>query len=696
MRLLAIALLVAASVASGSNGCVLEGDELSAFGAWKDKSQNSSLGERQKSLDMLTAKYPNAYEIQEKKITLYRYEIRNAWPTVLESYVKRAEKSPKDPLALTLAGLALHRTNTPRAIELLNKARELSPRFPWAAIVLADIYRSGKFKDKNKARTNSTAYAESCGGYVRPRAVRLLVRFTDAQTQATVARQLRARLEADSSPEVSDYEMLWSLEFRSHPPTEHPAIRERVARDVNRLFTLKPDERSFSTLLVGFKQSGASREAMAAFEDRIVKAAPASNVASRVTLDRWRREHKEPEDQADTAAWEMWKRARRIAVKQWAEQFTDAPWIKDWCTSLEIEAGEIKGKEAIRAIEKRVQRRVRMSGPNLYVYSDGASSLISKKLSPLKAYEWMAEAWRLGNAEEAAQLRDDTLTDEQREEIVNDMGGCKYLIGDYLRVMRLAGKKNVPAALRARVEGPMPAKKTNWWGRYRDLAWLALVDGREADALTYFQQALYTRERPPAPRGGDRMDVLLDEAKTAFMKARGTENAFALWSKPLNKVQELAEGRWEKPKKNLPSFDLADLSGKNWKLKELAGKAVLINVWATWCSPCRAELPLFQKLYEKTKDRSDVQVISFNVDDDLGLVDPFLKEQGYTFPALVAGSLLRELLDSYAIPENWLVDPKGNWIATQIGFDASDKDWVNSMLMRLDAAKNGNVPANME
>jgi hypothetical protein len=73
-----------------------------------------------------------------------------------------------------------------------------------------------------------------------------------------------------------------------------------------------------------------------------------------------------------------------------------------------------------------------------------------------------------------------------------------------------------------------------------------------------------------------------------------------------------------------------------------------------------------------------------------------MKEQGFTFPALAAFTLVRGMFDGWAVPQNWLVDPKGNWIATQIGFDSSDTDWVNSMLKRLDAAKQGRPPAGTE
>ncbi len=69
-------------------------------------------------------------------------------------------------------------------------------------------------------------------------------------------------------------------------------------------------------------------------------------------------------------------------------------------------------------------------------------------------------------------------------------------------------------------------------------------------------------------------------------------------------------------------------------MKSLTGKVVLINLWATWCGECIAELPRLQQLYEKAKGRSDIQILTINIDEDLGQVGPFMKEKGYTFPVI--------------------------------------------------------------
>jgi thiol-disulfide isomerase/thioredoxin len=107
-------------------------------------------------------------------------------------------------------------------------------------------------------------------------------------------------------------------------------------------------------------------------------------------------------------------------------------------------------------------------------------------------------------------------------------------------------------------------------------------------------------------------------------------------------------------------------NGKTWRLKDLQGKTVLIASWATWCGPCRLELPYLQKFYEKVKNRSDIQVLTFNIDEDPGLVAPFVKKNRYTFPVLSAFSM--EDARGF-VPKAWVVDPRGIWRWVQSGFD---------------------------
>ncbi|HEY3836175.1 MAG TPA: TlpA disulfide reductase family protein [Bryobacteraceae bacterium] len=135
----------------------------------------------------------------------------------------------------------------------------------------------------------------------------------------------------------------------------------------------------------------------------------------------------------------------------------------------------------------------------------------------------------------------------------------------------------------------------------------------------------------------------------------------------------------------LPPFTITDISGTKWTLASLKNKTTLVNLWATWCEPCRKELPLLQKLYDRVKDRKDIAVITFNTDDNPGLIDPFLKENHYTFPVLPARDYVDSIVPSLAIPRNWIVNKQGVLASVTIGFNPSAGDaWVDQTLQSLE------------
>ncbi|MBL4904053.1 MAG: TlpA family protein disulfide reductase [Desulfocapsa sp.] len=85
--------------------------------------------------------------------------------------------------------------------------------------------------------------------------------------------------------------------------------------------------------------------------------------------------------------------------------------------------------------------------------------------------------------------------------------------------------------------------------------------------------------------------------------------------------------------KPAPDFTLVDRQGKSWTLSELKGQVVFVNFWATWCAPCREEMPSMQRLYEKMpKDTFKMLAILNN--DDPALADSFATKLGLTMPIL--------------------------------------------------------------
>lgn len=114
------------------------------------------------------------------------------------------------------------------------------------------------------------------------------------------------------------------------------------------------------------------------------------------------------------------------------------------------------------------------------------------------------------------------------------------------------------------------------------------------------------------------------------------------------------------------SFTLQDLQGKNVSLESLRGKVVMLDFWATWCGPCRAELPHIQKLHKELQARGLV-VLGIN-DEAAEVASRFMKEQKYTFATLV--DVKREVASSYhvnAIPTVVIIDKEGNISAHFVG-----------------------------
>ncbi|MCZ2077081.1 MAG: redoxin domain-containing protein [Bryobacteraceae bacterium] len=144
---------------------------------------------------------------------------------------------------------------------------------------------------------------------------------------------------------------------------------------------------------------------------------------------------------------------------------------------------------------------------------------------------------------------------------------------------------------------------------------------------------------------------------------------------------------WRQTLKPLPPFRLPDLSGRVWTPDDFKGKVALINVWATWCGPCRVELPHIQRLHEKVKNRTDLLVLTLNVDGHPGRVDSYLKEGGYTFPVIPAGDYALEAAPVFVVPQTWIVDGSGMIREQSVGFAKADENWVDEILRRMEQWK---------
>ena len=119
-----------------------------------------------------------------------------------------------------------------------------------------------------------------------------------------------------------------------------------------------------------------------------------------------------------------------------------------------------------------------------------------------------------------------------------------------------------------------------------------------------------------------------------------------------------------------PDVSFTDLDGRVVEVKDFQGAVVLLNFWATWCGPCRVELPELQKLYGELGGKGLV-VLTVAVDTPREKVRPFLEKLGITMPAFLADARTQQMLGIDRIPFSILLDPEGKVVQIYPGYSPS-------------------------
>jgi len=114
-------------------------------------------------------------------------------------------------------------------------------------------------------------------------------------------------------------------------------------------------------------------------------------------------------------------------------------------------------------------------------------------------------------------------------------------------------------------------------------------------------------------------------------------------------------------------FNLKDLNGNELSLSDLKGKKVFLNFWATWCPPCKAEMPEIERLYQETKD-SDLVIISVEIGEPLNTVKSFIDSNKYNFKVLIdSDQSVATKYNITSIPTSYFIDKDGNIVSKHVG-----------------------------
>jgi thiol-disulfide isomerase/thioredoxin len=669
---------------------------------------NSALARRRLALAQELAKrFPDDMVAQRRYQDEWRHPNADL-EVLLAEYRARLDKQPNDPAAIYLNARLLIGTQTKEVIETLNKLKQQAPDFIWTYRELIQIYNYPNFRDPVQARANLKEWMTRCPAALE--AYQHLARLGDQEMLKEGATRLRAWLTASSEPdELRHYSTLWAFEFKLKPLSEHASVRQQVAEDVKRLRekNLEPGREWLTTLRDGYKMVE-DKEGASWAEEKLRSLAPARPAVKRETFMetrvRWDKEHPwqpgAPPEQI-----EAYQRARYQATAEWVSKWPDE--VEAWGLRLFAarELPELSNAE-IEAIIANLTKAIESNGsvrdyglPIAYTY---LKRNIQLEHIPALVQQGIAHVEKQLKRQRPSDLMptDERFASGASAYNFAHWAGWPLLVEAYAKLKQPDKARQHLAQMAEALKTTKPAEKANDMQKrsylanqviyWQTVAKLSESENRKLDALNCYQTALSLRPKIEGPF----RDELTENTQRLWKELGGTAEGWQAFlsrneeTKSKLTVSPVTFSTWLTKNQPLSDFALNDLQGKSWRLAELKGKVTFINFWATWCGPCKVELPLVQKLHEQMKERKDTQVLTINMDEGLGLVEPFLKENKYTFTVIPAVEYAaRENVSG--IPRNWIINPEGTIVFDGIGFGGSGEEWIKKVTEMLEKARGG-------
>jgi thiol-disulfide isomerase/thioredoxin len=169
-----------------------------------------------------------------------------------------------------------------------------------------------------------------------------------------------------------------------------------------------------------------------------------------------------------------------------------------------------------------------------------------------------------------------------------------------------------------------------------------------------------------------------------LLLATGIKKASMPDPKATASAPEAAESGISEPTEMVGTgFQMVDLEGKTVSFESLKGKVIFMNIWATWCPPCLAEMPNIHSLYRKV-DPDKIAFVMLSVDEGgMNKVKKFIQKKSFTFPVYLPASPFPQEFQSPALPTTFIISPEGRIVAKQEGMAEYDTKEVLNFLQSM-------------
>jgi tetratricopeptide (TPR) repeat protein len=592
---------------------------------------------------------------------------------LMAQYEALLQEHADDSAFLYLAANAEVERDSKQAIVHLKRAIELAPSFGMPHLLLARIYLSRGYDDAAEMNRHLEKFAELC-----PTSVRTLsdLRWSkDKELIKREARRLRRNIEARTDSEaVAAYPTLWSFEAALERSDQQSENHARMRGDIDRLFG-KQFARN-SAWLDAIRASGSFEGAPDGVGQRarheIAALYPNSAAALREKYEQAVAGAPCPEngtkEQETVCARYRW-RALLPVLREWPA----TAWLADRVANAVIEDRSATTEEVTRVITV-FENAGRLDPEGLRTSPPEAISIAQQLVERGGPFDSIPDLVHAGFAATERELGAGS---------VNDLNGPRgdqlaqfwYLMGYIplaeacVRLGRLAEANDALSQAEIRLQAIRPPENASseQKARFGYLAapyWYvrgvyAEKQGRKVDALVDYRNALMLY--PPRRPRSDRRDDVMASAERVWKELGGTTEGWNDWAtqNPLAGFYAGSGGTqsWSKLAQLLPDSTFIDALGNRWDPQDLAKKTTFITMWASWCAPCRAELPYVEKLYRRFKGRDDIAVLAFNVDDDPKAMNTALQELKVSIPSVAARDFAYSIVPPMALPANWIVTP---------------------------------------